>query len=106
MIYIYRRDITDSTFLTIRVLYNFKSSLNDTVYKYYAIATRVNRSKSTGTTKSTGRRHYRYKEERKRGKLEKKELYSNNEGKEEPFYLALGARAREGEYYIIKSTWI
>ena len=62
-IYIYRRDITDSIFSIVRVLYNFKSNLNNIVYKRYAIATIDNRSRSIGTTKSTSRRHYRYKEE-------------------------------------------
>ena len=36
----------------------------------------------------------------------KEKLYSDNRGREEPFYLALEARAREGEYYIIKSMQV
>ena len=95
----------DSTLSTIRVLYNFKSSSNNTIYKHCAIATAVNRSRSTGTTGSTGRRHCRYKEEQKRGKLKEK-LHGNDRGREEPFYLALGARAREGEYRVTKRAWI
>ena len=62
----------------------------------------VNGSRSIGTIGSTSRRYYRYKEEQKRGKLKGK-LHSNNRGKEEPFYLALEARAREREHCITKS---
>ena len=56
--------------------------------------------------RSTSRRHYRYKEEQKRGKLGRKELYSNDGGREEPFYPALRTRAREGEHRIIKRARI
>ena len=53
----------DSMLSIIRVLYNFKPGLNNTIYKYYAMAIAVNGSRSIGTTGSTSRRHYRYKEE-------------------------------------------
>ena len=102
-IYIYYYNIIDSTLSTIRVLYNFKSSSNNTIYKYYIIATRVNRSRSIGITRSISKRHYKYKEEQKRDKLKGK-LYSNNKGREEPFYPALRARAREREHHITKSV--
>ena len=68
-IYIYHRNIVDSTLSTIQVLYNLKSSSNDTIYEYYITTTTVNRSRSTGTIGSTSRRYYKYKEEQKRGKL-------------------------------------
>ena len=70
-IYICRRNIIDSILSIVRVLYNFKSSLNNTIYKYCVIATTVNRSRSTGTTGSVDRRYYKYKKEQKRGKLRK-----------------------------------
>ena len=62
-IYIYHRDITDSIFSIVRVLYDFKSGLNNTIYKRYATATTDNGSRSIGTTRSISRRYYRYKEE-------------------------------------------
>ena len=80
--------------------------MNNTIYERCATATVVNRSRSIGTTRSISRRYYRYKEEQKRGKLEGKELYSNDRGREEPFYPAFGARAREGEYRVTKRAWI
>ena len=103
-IYIYCYNAIDSTFLVVRALYNFKSSLNNIVYEYYTTTTIVNRSKSIGVTRSISKRYYRYKEEQSGVSWGEKELYSNNEGREEPFYLALGARAREGEYCIIKNA--
>ena len=65
-IYIYYYDIMDSTLLVVRALYNFKSGLNNTIYKHYATATTDNGSRSIGTTRNTSRRHYRYKEEQSR----------------------------------------
>ena len=53
----------DPIFLIVRVLYNFESNLKNTIYKYYTIAITINRSRSIGTTRSTSRRYYRYKEE-------------------------------------------
>ena len=76
--------------------------MNNAIYKRYAIATTDNRSRSIGTIRSISRRHYRYKEEQSGVSWGRKELRSNNRGREEPFYLALGARAREGEYCITK----
>ena len=55
----------------VRVLYNFESSSNNTIYERYVMTTVVNGSRSTGTIRSTSRRYYRYKEEQKRGKLRK-----------------------------------
>ena len=52
----------DSILPIVRVLYNFESSLNNTIYKYYTIATIVNRSRNIGTIESTSKRYYRYKE--------------------------------------------
>ena len=53
----------DSILSIVRALYNFKSGLNNAIYKYYTTAIVVNRSRSTGVTRSTSRRYCRYKEE-------------------------------------------
>ena len=73
-IYIYHYNIIDSILSIVRVLYNFKSSLNNAIYKHYAMATIVNGSRSIGTTRSTNKRYYRYREEQKRGKLRRKRI--------------------------------
>ena len=85
-IYIYYYNTIDSTLSIVQALYNFKPSLNNTIYKYSTIATVVNRSRNIGTTRSISRRYYRYKEEQKRGKLGKKKNYiAMTEARKNPF---------------------
>ena len=87
--------------LIVRVLYNFKSSLNNAIYKYYAMATIVNRSRSIGTTGSTSRRYCRYKEEQKRGKLRKNCVAMIEAGKN-PFIRLSGRKLGRGSIVLRK----
>ena len=100
-IYIYRYNVTDSTLPIIRVLYNFKSGLNDAVYEHYAMATRVNRLGSIGTTGSTSRRYCRYKEEQKRGKLRENYIAITEVGKN-PFIRLSGRELGRGSIVLRK----
>ena len=79
----------------VRVLYNFKPGLNNTIYKHCITAITVNRSRSIGTTRSISRRHYRYKEEQKRGKLRKNYIAIIEVGKN-PFIRLLGRELGRG----------
>ena len=81
----------------VRALYNFKPGLDNAICKYSATATIVNRSRSTGVTRSTSRRYCRYKEEQKRGKLGKKKNYIVIiEAGKNPFIRLLGRELGRG----------
>ena len=97
-----RCNATDSTLPTIRALYDLKSGSNDTIYEHYTTTTTVNRSRSTGTTGSTSRRHCGYKEEQKRGRLRENCVAMIEVGKN-PFIRLSGQEPGRGSIVLRKA---